>query len=139
MLEKVYPQIRQDILKTGGLDPKTADLMIENCIGVLPVPLGLGLNFRINHKDYSVPMAIEEPSVVAACSSIAKIIAKKADGFRAVSTRNVMIGQIQVRDVDYQNAKFLIKNNEQEIIRLGNLHCQSMVKRGGGVIGVRER
>jgi hydroxymethylglutaryl-CoA reductase len=57
------------------LNIDTANLMIENCIGVLSIPLGLGLNFIINEKHYSVPMAVEEPSVIAACSSIAKLVA----------------------------------------------------------------
>lgn len=81
-------------LKEGALDTKTADLMIENCIGVMPLPLGLGLNFVINDKSYSVPMATEEPSVVAACSSTAKLIAQKAGGFKAESTKPIMIAQI---------------------------------------------
>jgi hydroxymethylglutaryl-CoA reductase len=48
--------------------------MIENCIGVLPLPLGLGLGFRVNDKHYTVPMALEEPSVIAACSVMAKLV-----------------------------------------------------------------
>jgi hydroxymethylglutaryl-CoA reductase len=55
--------------------------MIENCIGVMPLPLGLGLGFKINGKSYMIPMAIEEPSVIAACSAIAKIIGEKGSGF----------------------------------------------------------
>lgn len=55
--------------------------MIENCIGILPLPLGLGLGFKINKKNYIIPMALEEPSVIAACSAIAKLIAEKGNGF----------------------------------------------------------
>jgi hydroxymethylglutaryl-CoA reductase len=69
------------MLKKGGLSPETADYMIENCIGVLPLPLGLGIGFKINGKSYAVPMAVEEPSVIAACSAIAKIISEKGTGF----------------------------------------------------------
>ena len=83
--------------------------MIENCIGIIPIPLGLGLNFKINEKSYSVPMAIEEPSVIAACSSIAKLIKLKANGFQAQSTRAVMIGEIQVKDVNFEKASYSIK------------------------------
>lgn len=68
-------------MKNGGLSPETADYMIENCIGILPLPLGLGIGFKINNKNYIVPMALEEPSVIAACSAIAKIIAEKGSGF----------------------------------------------------------
>lgn len=55
--------------------------MIENCIGILPLPLGLGLGFKINGRSYIIPMALEEPSVVAACSVMAKLIAEKGSGF----------------------------------------------------------
>lgn len=69
------------MLKQGGLSTETADYMIENCIGILPLPLGLGIGFKINNKNMVVPMALEEPSVIAACSAIAKIIAEKGTGF----------------------------------------------------------
>ena len=55
--------------------------MIENCIGILPLPLGLGTGFLVNGKNYIVPMAVEEPSVIAACSAIAKIIGEHGGGF----------------------------------------------------------
>ena len=69
------------MLQKGGLSTEIADYMIENCIGVMPLPLGLGLGFKINGRNYQVPMAIEEPSVIAACSAIAKIISEKGSGF----------------------------------------------------------
>ena len=69
------------MLLNGGLKPEIADYMIENCIGILPLPLGLGLGFKVNGKNYIVPMALEEPSVIAACSAIAKLIADKGNGF----------------------------------------------------------
>lgn len=128
MLQALYPDLDVDTLKTGGLSINTADLMIENCIGILSIPLGLGLNFKINGKKFSVPMAIEEPSVIAACSSIAKLISSSGTGFKAICQRPVMIGQIQVMNVDYSKAKYVIDANSKEIIRLANLHCLSMVK-----------
>ena len=79
-------------LNTGGLSVDTANLMIENCIGIMPIPLGLGLNFKINGKEYAVPMAIEEPSVIAACSSIAKLIGMNGSGFKAICQKPIMIG-----------------------------------------------
>lgn len=66
--------------------------MIENCIGVMPLPLGLGIGFVVNGKHFNVPMAVEEPSVIAACSAIAKIIGEHAGGFVCKSTPPVMIG-----------------------------------------------
>ena len=80
----MFPDIDVDTLKSGGLSINTADLMIENCIGIISIPLGLGLNFKINGKTYSVPMAIEEPSVIAACSSIAKLISSSGTGFKSI-------------------------------------------------------
>jgi degradative hydroxymethylglutaryl-CoA reductase len=67
--------------------------MIENCIGILGLPVGLALNFLINGKFYNIPMAIEEPSVIAAASSAAKLISEASDlGFSTYSTRPIMIG-----------------------------------------------
>lgn len=79
------------MLQKGGLSTEIADYMIENCIGILPLPLGLGIGFKINGVEYQVPMAIEEPSVIAACSAIASIISKKGSGFICKSTPPVMI------------------------------------------------
>jgi len=66
--------------------------MVENCIGKVSIPMGLGLNFLINGKYFTVPMAIEEPSVIAGASSAAKVIADFGEGFRVYSTRPVMMG-----------------------------------------------
>ncbi len=72
-------------LKTGALPVPSAQRMIENVVGVLPVPLGIAVNFLVNNKDYLIPMAIEEPSVVAAASHAAKM-ARAKGGFRTSST-----------------------------------------------------
>ncbi len=94
-MQKIIPNLDTKVLRDGGLSPQLADYMIENCIGVMPLPLGLGIGFKVNGKAYLVPMAVEEPSVIAACSSIAKIISEHS-GFVCNSTPPVMIGQIQV-------------------------------------------
>src|SRR4030067_2619921 len=60
------------LLNTGSLPLDAADRMIENVVGAFPLPLGIGVNFLINNRDYLIPMAIEEPSVVAAASYAAK-------------------------------------------------------------------
>lgn len=83
----------------GGLTIDLADQMIENCIGMLSIPLGLGLNFLINGAEYRIPMVIEEPSVIAAVSGSAKIIRDFGGGFKTSSSEPIMIGQIQVLDV----------------------------------------
>ncbi len=73
--------------------------MIENVIGMYSLPLGIGLNFQVNGKDVLVPFAIEEPSVVAGASFMAKLV-RAGGGFRATTTEPHMIGQMQVLDVD---------------------------------------
>src|SRR2546428_5687929 len=97
-----------DILKTGALPVPSAQRMIENVVGVLPVPLGIAVNFLVNNKDYLIPMAIEEPSVVAAASHAAKI-ARARGGVKTNSTEPIMIGQVQL--VKCQSPKKAGKKN----------------------------
>src|SRR5690625_3458787 len=115
-----------------ALQVDTADNMIENVIGTYPLPLGLGLNFIVNGKEYAVPMAIEEPSVVASASYIAKIV-RSAGGFEADATDRVMIGQIQVVGCpDINEAKRTLLNEKEAIIKDANDAYPSLVARGGG-------
>ena len=79
-------------MRNGGLTDDKANLMVENCIGSIKIPLGLAKNFVINGKSYSIPMATEEPSVIAAASFGAKLICQNSEGFKAVGIRNVMRG-----------------------------------------------
>lgn len=72
-IHALYPELN-GVMKSGGLNLETANLMIENCIGMVSLPLGLGLYFSINGKNYNVPMCIEEPSIVAAACNAAKTI-----------------------------------------------------------------
>ncbi len=98
-----------DLLRqSGALQLETANRMIENVIGVMPVPMGIAANFLVNDKDRLVPMAIEEPSVVAAASNAARM-ARGKGGFRTVSTDPIMIGQIQIVGIhDVHRARFEI-------------------------------
>jgi len=92
---------------TGSLSLDLADRMIENVVGAIPIPVGIAVNFLINGEDYLIPMAIEEPSVVAAASYAAKMTRRKG-GFFTSSTEPVMIGQIQAVDIaDPHKAKML--------------------------------
>lgn len=92
------PEERSAITGDQGLDTSQADHMIENVIGTLNMPLGLGLNFQVNGRDVLVPMAVEEPSVVAGASFMAKLF-RKGGGFWAQTTQPEMIGQMQVLDL----------------------------------------
>lgn len=117
---------------SGGLDAAIPDKMIENAVGSFALPLGVAVNFRINETDYLVPMAIEEPSVVAAASNAAKM-ARERGGFWTSSSPPVMIGQIQLTDIkDPSRAKHMIIERKQAIIDLANKQDPMLIKLGGG-------
>jgi len=115
---------------TGGLDFEHANKMIENAIGTFSLPLGIATNFRINNKDYLIPMVIEEPSVIAAASKAAKI-AKVCGGFSASVDGNISIGQIQVLNADAE-AISQINARSNEIIELANSSSNTLPKLGKG-------
>jgi hydroxymethylglutaryl-CoA reductase len=122
---------------TGSLNAELADRMIENVIGVIPVTLGIATNFLINGKDYLIPMAIEEPSVVAAASNAAKM-ARTKGGFTASCTDPIMIGQIQLLNVqDPYGARMTIISNKEKILRKANEQDPILVSKGGGAKDVR--
>jgi hydroxymethylglutaryl-CoA reductase len=111
-----------------------ADKMIENVIGVMGLPIGLGLNFLINNKDYVIPMVVEEPSIVAALSSAAKT-ARASGGYTTSSTDPVLIGQIQVVEIpNMRKARKAIEAQKQQILDLANSFHPRMVARGGGAV-----
>jgi hydroxymethylglutaryl-CoA reductase len=116
---------------TGGIDFDHADKMIENAIGTFSLPLGIATNFKINNKDYLVPMVIEEPSVIAAASKAAKI-ARVHGGFTATVEGNISIGQVQVLDVNIQKSISAINSNSNEIIELANSASKTLPKLGKG-------
>ena len=116
------------------LDLHSADKMIENVIGVMGLPIGLGLNFLINGKDYVIPLAVEEPSIVAALSSAAKIF-RNYGGFKAESGDPILIGQIQVVNINnLEKARSEIMSGKEEILNLANSFHPRMVARGGGAV-----
>ncbi|GGY01666.1 hypothetical protein GCM10007160_32020 [Litchfieldella qijiaojingensis] len=121
-------------LATGEhiLKAHRADKMIENVIGVLGLPVGLGLNFLINGRDYVVPLVVEEPSIVAALSSAAKTV-RAAGGFEVESDDPLLIGQIQVVGVaNVAKARARLLQRKNEVINLANSLHPNMVARGGG-------
>ncbi|WP_373894733.1 hydroxymethylglutaryl-CoA reductase, degradative [Virgibacillus natechei] len=121
-----------DLFSNESLPEDTADKMIENVIGTFPLPLGLGLNFLINGKEYVVPMAVEEPSIVASASHIAKIV-RETGGFTAEAMDRVMIGQIQVvGSPDLDAAKDALLSEKVALIEDANAAYPSLLARGGG-------
>ena len=115
----------------GGISFDKADKMVENAIGTFSLPLGIATNFKINGKDYVVPMVIEEPSVIAAASKGAKV-ARIKGGFQVSADESFSIGQIQVLDVDIQSAISKIKNSTNEILQLANSKSNTLSKMGKG-------
>jgi hydroxymethylglutaryl-CoA reductase len=128
------------ILRSSSpLKVDTADRMIENVVGLMPVPLGVAVNFLINGKDRLIPMAIEEPSVVAGASHAAKM-ARSKGGFWTSSTPPVMIGQIQVVEcADPDRARASILASTKEILGKANEQDPVLVSKGGGAVGLEAK
>ncbi|MGC1376954.1 MAG: hydroxymethylglutaryl-CoA reductase, degradative [Anaerolineales bacterium] len=117
---------------SGGIEPEAADHMVENVIGTHALPLGIGLNFQVNGRDVLVPMAMEEPSVVAGASFMAKL-ARTGGGFSATTTAPLMIGQMQVLDVvNPHEAKLKLYEHKSELLALADEIDPVLKKFGGG-------
>jgi len=127
------------ILAGGTMPNTTAERMIENVVSMFPIPLGIATNFLVNGRDYLVPMAIEEPSVVAAASNAAKM-ARGTGGFTATSTEPVMISQIQlVRCPSPKDSEKAILSARNEILEKANQQDPMLVSMGGGAKDLRVR
>ena len=126
------PELLHSLVGDGALPLTVADGMIENVIGRFELPLGIATNFQINGKDYLIPMAVEEPSVVAAASYMAKL-ARSSGGFEAYSDRPIMRAQIQIMGIqDLQSAKERILKHKSELINAANEKDSTLVSLGGG-------
>ena len=128
-LSKDELEILQNV--NGGISYDNADKMVENAIGTFSLPLGVATNFKINDKDYVVPMVIEEPSVIAAASKGAKI-ARIKGGFKVIADESYSIGQIQILNVDIDSAIQKISLSSDEIIKLANSKSNSLPKMNKG-------
>ncbi|QUC64420.1 hydroxymethylglutaryl-CoA reductase, degradative [Nitrosopumilus sp. K4] len=128
-LSKTDLEILQN--ENGGISFGKADKMVENAIGTFSLPLGIATNFKINGKDYLIPMVIEEPSVIAAASKGAKI-ARIKGGFTVTADESYSIGQIQVLDVNKQDAIQQIQQSSTEILKLANSKSNTLSKMGKG-------
>jgi len=116
----------------GGLTPEAADHMIENVIGTHSLPLGIGLNFQVNGRDVLVPMAIEEPSVVAGASFMAKLV-RAGGGFQATTSAPEMIGQMQVLDLNnVESARLKIYEHKADLLAEADTIDPILKKFGGG-------
>ncbi len=121
-----------EVLMNRGLSNQMADRMIENVIGTYELPVGLATNFRINQKDYLVPMVIEESSVVAAASYAAKL-SRSTGGFYAHSTEPVMISQIQVTGLtDPHRASVELMENKEPLLKMADEQDPILLEHGGG-------
>ena len=131
-----FANLSEDELNTlenmnGGISFDKADKMIENAIGTFSLPLGIATNFKINNKDYVVPMVIEEPSVIAAASKGAKI-ARIKGGFEVTADESYSIGQIQILNTDTNIAIKKINEQTDEILKLANSKSNTLSKMNKG-------
>lgn len=129
----------ENIKNTDTLDISKADNMVENVIGRFTLPMGVALNFKINDKDYIIPMVSEEASVIAAASNAAKL-ARSSGGFYTSNTGSIMIAQIQivgVKDVNY--TRMVIYENKEKILKICNDKDPVLVKFGGGALDIDVR
>jgi len=126
-------------LDSQALTLQNADMMVENVIGTFGLPLAVGVNFVLNGQDLVVPMVVEEPSVVAAVSNMARLV-RDAGGFQADSDESVMIGQIQVVDLDDpETAKAKLEAGIPELLEAARSIHPRLEDRGGGIQGMHIR
>lgn len=122
-----------------GLSLEEADLLIENVVGVYSLPLGLASNFLIDGREFFVPMAIEEPSVVAGASHGAKL-ARQNGGFSTSATPPLMTGQIQVLGIqDLETAKSRVLADKSHLLTEANRLHPTIVKMGGGAVDLEAK
>ena len=123
----------------GVLPVEVADRMSENVVGCHGLPLSLGLNFKVNGRDHLVPMAIEEPSVVAAASRAALLV-RAGGGFTGEADPAIMTAQVQLDAVpDPGGAAARLADSTGEILAVGDRAIPSMVRRGGGCRALEAR
>jgi hydroxymethylglutaryl-CoA reductase len=126
------PQELELLGRSGSLPLEVADHMIENVIGTMALPFAAAVNFKVNGKDYLVPMAVEEPSVVAAASNMARL-AYDNGGFIASNTGSLMRAQIQLTGVsDPHMARHKILQHKDELLSMANQLDPMLIKAGGG-------
>jgi len=141
MMEAAFPDVSHPWNDPEGqLSEETANHMVENCFGTIALPLALALHVRVNQREpVAVPMAGEEPSVVAAVSGVSKLISTHG-GFQAEAPRSNMVAQIQVLECpDWDASCAAVTEATERIMETANTFCAGMVKRGGGAKGIEVR
>jgi hydroxymethylglutaryl-CoA reductase len=115
----------------AGLAPSQAEMMIENVVGVFGLPIGVALNFIVNGHEVLVPMAVEEPSIVAGASFMARL-ARAGGGFTAQATSPEMIGQMQLLEVpDLPTARLALLEQKTALLAEAD-EIDPVLKRLGG-------
>ncbi len=129
-----------ELLQTlGYLSTDQIDSLIENVVGCYQLPMGVALNFKVNGKDYVIPMVLEEPSVVAAASNMAKV-ARKLGGFQSEKVKSIMISQIQLTHIqNFDLVKEKLLNNKVTILEIANEQDPLLNKLGGGALDLEVR
>jgi hydroxymethylglutaryl-CoA reductase len=121
-----------EALRLGGLNPDSADRMIENVVGLYTLPLGVAVNFLVNGREVLVPMAVEEPSVVAGASFMARL-AREGGGFIASTSASEMIGQVQILEVsDLPSARLALLEQRERILAEATAADPVLAQLGGG-------
>ena len=140
---QAFSELKEEDLKTltkeGALNFEMANRMIENVVGTIQLPIGIAMNFLVNGKEYLIPMAIEEPSVVAAASNAARL-ARSGGGFFVTNTGPVMIAQIQLVHIpDAHATRMALFEKKEEILKLANAQDPMLVSVGGGAKDIEIR
>ncbi len=126
------PDAARALERMGGFDETCADAMIENVIGLHGLPLGLALNFQVDGRERVIPMAVEEPSIVAAASYAARLVSE-GGGFHTEADPPLVAAQIELREVpDVPAAVAALAQAEPELLARANALIPAMVARGGG-------
>ncbi|MEM2262059.1 MAG: hydroxymethylglutaryl-CoA reductase, degradative [Ignisphaera sp.] len=116
----------------GNLDRKIAETMIENVVGAMSYPFAVAVNFKINGKDYLIPMVLEEPSVVAAASNAARML-REGEGISAEASGQLMLGQVYMMKVPSPYyASMEILKHKNELLDIANSTNRTLLKVGGG-------
>ena len=131
-ISNLAPEQVASLAKNGELDDSAADRMIENVIGTMSLPVGVATNFIIDEKQYVIPFCLEESSVVAAASNMAKRCHTHG-GFTSTNDGPMMIAQIQILDIqNHDEAEKAVLENKEALIELANSLPSTMVRLGGG-------